>query len=87
MGKITQEQRVLDYMRRFGSITTLDANRDLGVTRLSAKIFNLRKAGYEIPGETIEVKNRFGETTHVTKYMLAEEKFIQENENHIPRLD
>jgi hypothetical protein len=72
-------------MKRFGYITTLDANRDLGVTRLSATIFNLRKK-YEIPGETIKVKNRFGETTHVTKYMLAEEKFIQENENHIPCL-
>lgn len=87
MARTTQEERVLEYMQRFGYITTLDAFNDLGITRLSAKIFNLRKAGYEIPDETIKVKNRFGEEVHVKKYMLAEDKLIQDNENHIPRLD
>jgi hypothetical protein len=83
MARTTQEERVLEYMKRFGYITTLDAFNDLGITRLSAKIFNLKKQGYTIIDETIKVKNRFGEEVHVKKYMLAEEKFIQENENHI----
>lgn len=87
MARTTQEERVLDYMQRFGSITTLDAFNDIGITRLSAKIFNLKKQGYTIIDETIKVKNRFGEEGHVKKYMLAEEKFVQENENHIPRID
>ena len=82
--KKTQEERVLEYMQKFGSITTLEAFRDLGVTRLSAKIYTLKKKGYEIIGETIEVTNRFNKKGHVKKYMLAEEKFIQDNENHIP---
>ena len=32
-------QRVFDYMKDFGSITTLEACNDLGETRLSARIF------------------------------------------------
>lgn len=36
MTKKTQADRVLDYIKQFGSITTLEAFRDLGVTRLSS---------------------------------------------------
>lgn len=32
----SQKQMVLDYIREFGSITPLDAFKDLGVTRLAA---------------------------------------------------
>jgi len=32
--------------------------------------------------ETKQAKNRFGETTYFKKYILAEDKFLQENENH-----
>jgi hypothetical protein len=83
MNKQTQEDMVLDYMQKCGSITTLDAFIDLGITRLSAKIYNLKKDGHEIIDEMIKVKNRFGEDISVKKYMLAEEKLIQDNENHI----
>ena len=83
MEGLTQDKRVLKYMKQFGSITTLDAFNDLGITRLSAKIYDLKKQGYAIVDEMIKVKNRFGEEGHVKKYMLAEEKLIQDNENHI----
>ena len=83
MEGLTQEERVLKYIKQFGSITTLEAFNELGITRLSAKIYNLKKQGYDIVDETIKVKNRFGEELHVKKYMLAEEKIIQDNENHI----
>lgn len=80
---MTQDKRVLEYMQKFGGITSLDAFKDLGVTRLSAKIYDLKKQGVEIIDETIEAQNRFGETTRFKKYMLAPEKLIQDNENHI----
>lgn len=38
-----QTERVLDYMRRHGSITTLDAILDLGVLRLASRISELKK--------------------------------------------
>ena len=35
--KTTQAQRVLDYIDEFGSITQLDALKDLGVMRLASR--------------------------------------------------
>lgn len=57
----TQEEKVLEYIRRYGKITTLDAFKDLGITRLSAKIFNLKRQGHNITGEFRTEKNRFGQ--------------------------
>lgn len=68
--KRTQSQRVLDYMKTFGSITAFDAFRDLGVMRLAARISDLRKLGYAIKSETITVKNRFDEDCCVKEYSL-----------------
>lgn len=68
-----QAQRVLDYMDEFGSITSLDAFRDLGITRLSAVVFDLRKEGYNVQSETIGAKNRYGEIAHFSKYYIPKE--------------
>ena len=70
MGKATQNQRILDYMVKFGGITQLEALRDLGVMRLASRISDLRKRGYNIRSETVTVKNRFEEECHVAKYSL-----------------
>ena len=52
MGKYkeTQHDRVLKYMEDFGSITTLDAFRDLGITKLTTRISEMRKMGMVIIG-------------------------------------
>ena len=71
MSKATQAQRVLDYMERFGSITQLEALRDLGVMRLASRISDLRKQGYVIKGETESVMNRFDEKCSIKRYSLA----------------
>jgi hypothetical protein len=68
--KKTQADRVLDYIKQFGSITSLEAFRDLGVTRLSARIFELRARNIEIDSTTITSKNRFGENCSYAKYYL-----------------
>lgn len=67
----TTQQRVFDYIVDFGSITTLQACMDLGETRLSARIFELRKKGVNIGADFIEVSNRYGEKRHVKKYFIA----------------
>ena len=38
----TQCSMVLDYMRQFGSITQLEAIRDIGCMRLASRISDLR---------------------------------------------
>lgn len=73
MERKTQADRVLDYIKKFGSITTLEAFRDLGVTRLSARIFELRNKGLNIDSTSVTSKNRYGETCTYAKYFLKGE--------------
>ena len=65
------EQRVFDYMLEFGSITTLQAFVDLGESRLSAMIFNLKKKGVNIADERKQVSNRYNEKRYVKEYRIA----------------
>lgn len=69
---MTQEQRILEYMKTHDGITTLQAYNDLGITRLSARIFDLRAAGHIISTERVSVMNRYREQTNVTKYKVVE---------------
>ena len=66
-------ERVLNYIREFGSITTWEAFRDLGCTRLSEYIRQLRLE-YNIVDEWITTKNRYGEKVQYKKYWLEEKK-------------
>lgn len=68
---MTQTERVLDYLTQFGSITALEALRDLGIMHLSSRITELRQRGYPVERDMIEVKNRFGEKTRVARYKVA----------------
>lgn len=68
---MTQTDRVLDYLTQFGSITALEALRDLGIMHLSSRITELRQRGYPVERDMIEVKNRFGEKTRVARYKVA----------------
>lgn len=73
MGKKTQAERVLEYIKRFGSITTLEAFRDLGVTRLSARIYELRARNINIESTNVTSKNRYGENCTYAKYFIRKE--------------
>ena len=72
--KETQHTRILRYMKEFGSITTLEAFTDLGITKLTTRISEMRRQGIRILGKRIEVKNRFEETCYVNRYTLWEEE-------------
>lgn len=66
--KMTQAQKVLEYIRQFGSITQLEALRDLGVMRLASRVSDLRKQGYNIVGKREAVENRYEEVTYIKRY-------------------
>lgn len=72
--KINQCQRIVDYMRQFGSISTLEAFNDLGVARLASRIHDLKVQGYNIISETKTSKNRYGESVSFKVYRLAEKE-------------
>lgn len=71
---MNQEQKIINYVERFGSITTLDAFRDLAITRLSARIFNIKKLGYKVSNVREKSKNRFGEEVNYNRYFIEKEQ-------------
>lgn len=70
--KRSHKEMILDYMREHGSITPMEAIRELGCTRLGARIWDLiHKDGYNIVVETVTEKNRFGKPVSFARYRLA----------------
>ena len=70
--KVTQGQKILDYMKQFGSITPVEAFRDLGVMRLGARIYDLEQEGIRIAHERETSKNRLGEKVSYSRYRLEQ---------------
>lgn len=70
----TQCQRIIAYVKRFGSITTLEAFKDLGVVRLGARISEMRKNGVPILDKQERVKNRYGEDCYIKRYYIKEQE-------------
>lgn len=73
MQKITQNDRILLYIKDFGSITQLEALRDLGVMRLASRISDLRRRGYDIIAVPEAVINRFGDPVYIKRYSFKED--------------
>lgn len=82
--KITQKDRILEYIRNFGSISSFEAYADLGITQLGARIDQLKKEGYKFKTEWESNTNRFGEKTDYKRYYLAD--MVSENMNHITQI-
>ena len=70
--KVTQCERIIDYMEQFGSISSFEAFTDLGIVRLASRIHDLKGQGYNITSEIKSSKNRFGETVSFKVYRLAD---------------
>lgn len=71
--KATQCDKVLEYMKTFGSITQLEALADIGCMRLASRISDLRQQGIAIGRRMKTSKNRYGEDVHFAEYFLIEE--------------
>lgn len=70
---MTQCERIIEYMQMFGSISPLEAFRDLGITKLATRISEMRKTGMEFEQEYMKSKNRFGEDVFYMRYYLPKE--------------
>lgn len=65
---MTQKERISKYLDDFGSITQLEAIRDLGIMRLGARIWEMVRDGEPIIREIEKGTNRYGETTRYARY-------------------
>ena len=72
--RLTQSMKILKYMMDFGSITPIEAMKDLGVMRLGARIWDLEQEGFEIVHERESGRNRYGEKTSYARYRLKKDE-------------
>lgn len=70
--KQTQNERVMKYMHDFGSISSFEAMRDLGVMRLASRVSDLKSRGVRISDTWETAKNRYGESVSYKRYRLEE---------------
>ena len=59
--------KLLKYLRTFKTITSLEAIHMFGETRLSARIYDMKKDGYKFDRTIIRVPSRDG-WTYVAQY-------------------
>ena len=71
--------RIIEYMKEHNGITSQDAFKDLGITRLSARIKELREMGYNISTIMVDGTNRYGESIRYGLYRLVEDINGSEN--------
>ena len=76
----SQSDAILWHLKTYGSITSYEAIKEYGATRLSAIIFNHRKEGYNIDSMPLTKKTRFGRNTTIAKYIYTAppQELIQE---------
>lgn len=60
---------IVDYMIAHNGITSMDAFKHLGITRLSARIKELRDMGMNIETIMIEGKTRYSESCRYALYV------------------
>lgn len=65
---MTNKEKVLNYLEHHDGITSMEAFRNLNITRLSAIIFDLIKDGVEIEKENLIQKNNNGRIIQFTRY-------------------
>ena len=68
---MTQRDMVANYMQDFGSISSWQAFADLGITRLSARIFELKERGFIISKQKVKTTNRYGKQVTYDKYWIS----------------
>lgn len=66
----TQERMILEYIFENGSITTLQAIKDLGILQSPARIWGLKQRGVNIKTRRKEVTDRYGKTKHIVEYFI-----------------
>ena len=68
----TQTEAIMKHLKKYGSITSMEAYDMYGATRLAAIIFVLRrKLNWSIENKEHTIHNRYGETCNFVEYVLV----------------
>lgn len=66
---MTQNEVILNHLQNYGGLTSLEAIRLYRITRLAARISDLKKNGYNILSETVR-KKEGKKTIKYSRYWL-----------------
>lgn len=68
---MSQNDKVLKYLQEHKKMASMDAINHLRITRLSARIADLRDRGIEIDSETVYKRDEGGNPIHYSVYSLV----------------
>lgn len=74
MKKLTQKQKVLNYLKENENITSLDSFSKLWIMDLQGVIRDLKKDGYTIMDRWVSKTNMYGEKKKFKLYFLIQNK-------------
>lgn len=66
MNRQSQCQTILKHIRKFGSITSWEGIKRYGITRVGARYWDLKEAGYPIKSELVRQRGK-----KFSRYSLA----------------
>ena len=70
--KLTNQQwDILNYIYRFGSISPMEAFADLGITKLSTRISEMKMMGIQFAQDYESRTNRIGKPVRFMRYRRA----------------
>ena len=64
----TQKDAIKWHLKTYGKITSWEAIKEYGATRLADIILKLKNEGYPIHTNLVEMKTRFGRKTNIVRY-------------------
>lgn len=68
-----QHQLVLEHLKEHGSISSFEAEKEYGITRLTLRIMYLKGQGYNITEEIRTREDRWGKPYQYLAYVLRED--------------
>lgn len=68
---MSDNEKILNYLKTNGSITSWEAIQHFRCTRLSGRIYDLRKRGFNITATTEESVDASGEKIRYARYSLV----------------
>ena len=72
---MSQQQEILEYIKRYGSITPMQAY-ELGITKLATRVSEMRKKGIEFHIEIVRSINKRGKTCRYARYSFPIEEEV-----------
>lgn len=68
---MSQNEMILEYLQKNGSITQAEAISQFGCYRLGARIYDLKQRGHKVIKTIEKGRNRFGIPTRYARYALV----------------